>query len=131
MAKSEKEKTQDALKEAIRAQLSAKPAGPKDHGNRKRLTTAGLWARPFHSDALGINPDQREQAIQELRKHGCTADYDDEGRLIATSQKQYDQVAKIAGLKTGRDGYDHVKSGRDNARGQEEFRRAVMRGDYD
>lgn len=128
---SEKERTQDALKDAIRAQLSAKPAAPKDHGNRQRLTTAGLWVRPFHSDALGVNPAQIKAAEAELRKHGCTAEFDKEGRCIITSEKQYQQVAKISGLKTGRDGYDNVKSGRDNARGQEEFRRAVERGDYD
>jgi hypothetical protein len=116
---------------AARAQLTGGGGIGESAKHRTVRTTAGLWAKPFHSDALGINPDQREQAIEQLRKHGCTADYDDQGRLIATSQKQYDQVAKIAGLKTGRDGYDHIKSGRDNARGQEEFRRAVERGDYD
>lgn len=129
MAKSQE--TQDAIKAAIRAQLSAKPEPPKDHGNRKRLTTAGLWARPFASDALGVNPDQVAKANEELRKHGCTAEYNSKGQLVATSQKQYDQVAKISGLKTGRDGYDHVKSGRDVERQKEEFRRAVERGDYD
>lgn len=129
--RTEKEKNQDAMREASRRLLSAKPAPPKDHGNRKVLKSAGLWARPFHSDALGVSPDQIPEATRALRSQGIMADFDDQGRCIITSDKQYQEVAKACGLKTGRDGYDHVRSGRDNERAKEEFRRAVERGDFD
>lgn len=131
MAKSEHEKNQDALKAAIRRQLTAKPEPPKDHGNKKRLTTAGLWVRPFHSDALGVNPDQIPEAREALRARGITADFDEQGRCIVTSEKQYQQIAKACGLKTGRDGYDNVKSGRDIQRGRDELRRRIERGEFD
>lgn len=131
MSKSEKEKNDDAIRAAVRAQLTAKPEPPKDHGNRKRRTTAGLWVRPFHSDALGVNPDQIPEAREALRAQGIMADFDKDGRCIVTSEKQYQQIAKACGLKTGRDGYDNTKTGRDLQRERDEFRRRVERGDFD
>jgi hypothetical protein len=128
--KSEAEKNRDALLKATKELLTARPA-PTKHSTKQRLTTAGLWARPHHSDALGVNPDQIPEATKALRAQGIMADFDSEGRCIITSDKQFQQVAKACGLKTGRDGYDHVRSGRDNERGKEEFRRRVERGDFD
>ena len=127
---SEKEKNQDAMRAASRALLTAKPETPVRE-NVQRLT-AGLWARPFHSDALGVHPDQIPEATQALRSAGVMADFDKEGRLIVTSDKQYREAAKACGLWDGRDGYGGGKqTGRDRERSKQEFRKAVMRGDYD
>lgn len=120
----------DDIRNALRKQLCAKPDVPR-HSHKQRRTSAGLWARPFHSDALGVSPDQIGEATEALRKQGVMADFDKEGRCIITSDKQYQQVAKACGLKTGRDGYDNVQSGRDNERGRQQFRDAVERGEYD
>lgn len=137
--KTEKEKSEDAIREAIRAQLTAKPAPPKDHGNRTRRTTAGIWVRPHHSDALGVNPDQIEEATAHLRANGVMADFDEQGRCIITSEKQRREVAKACGLWDGAHGYHGGRdeegrrqlTGREKERRKQEFRRAVERGEYD
>lgn len=139
--KSEKEKNEDAIRKAVREQLSAKPAPPNDRGNRTRRTTAGIWARPHHSDALGVNPDQIEEATKALRAQGVMADFDKEGRCIITSEKQRREVAKACGLWDGRDGYHGGKKGGRDSRPEltgrqkeevkREFRRRVDRGEFD
>lgn len=122
----------DAMRQQIRAQLTAKPKA--SNKPRERRTTAGLWSRPFASEALGINPDQREEATAHLRAHGITADYDDEGRCIVTSDKQYQDIARVSGLRTGRDGYEvtnesgaKILTGRQQAQQREEFKREIRR----
>jgi len=93
----------DEIRAQIKAQLCATPK-PKKRPNRQRLT-AGLWARPFASDSLGCSPEQVEATRANLRAHGVMADFDEEGRCIITSDKQYREVAKASGLWDGRDGY--------------------------
>lgn len=130
--KTESEKNQDALKAAARAMLTAKPE-PSKHSNRQRRTSAGLWSRPFASEALGVNPDQVAEANEELRRHGCTAEYNADGQCVVTSDKQFREVAKISGLWNGRDGYGvpNCPTGRERERRKEEFRRAVEQGVFD
>ena len=91
----------DEMRAAIKKQLTASP-GPSN----KPRKTVSLWNRSFASDALGCPPDQIEESREQLRKHGLTADFDKEGRLIATSQKHYHDCARAFGMKSGRDGYE-------------------------
>jgi hypothetical protein len=121
--------TVDALFQAQREILTARP---KPSANPKRQRLAGLWAKPFHSDALGVNPDQIPQAQAALRAAGVTADFDSEGRCIVTSDKQYREVAKACGMWTGRDGYAvrdgegrPVGTGRVQGRAQQEVKRVL------
>lgn len=94
------------MRQTIRAQLTSAPRTP-ERPNRQHLVGSGLWNRPFHSAALGVNPDQIKEATAYLRSHGITADFDPKtGDLIATSEKQFQDVARVSGLRTGRDGYD-------------------------
>lgn len=136
--KDERARNEDAIRAGINNLLSAKPA-PSKHKHRERRTSAGLWVRPFHSDALGVHPEQVEEARAALREQGVMADFDSEGRCIITSDKQYREVAKACGMWTGRDGFsagqdeegNRILSGRQLQEGKASFRRAVERGDYD
>lgn len=136
--KSERERNHDAIRKAQKAILSAKPKA-KERPNVHRRSTAGLWARPFASEALGVNPDQIPEATKALRAAGVTADFDKEGRLVVSSDKQFREAAKACGLWNGRDGYGggmtaegtRVVTGREREREKQRFREAVERGDYD
>lgn len=126
----------DAMRESIKKQLTAVPRTKTT--TKQRLNSAGLWVRPFASEALGVHPDQIPEATEALRKQGVTADFDSEGRLLITSDAQYRKAAKAAGLWDGARGYGHqdadgnrVLSGREQERAKEQFRQAVARGDYD
>jgi hypothetical protein len=117
----------DEIRAQIKAQLTAAPKA-KSRPNRQRLS-AGLWARPFHSDSLGCNPEQIEETRANLRAHGVMADFDEEGRCIITSDKQYREVAKASGLWDGRDGYQvkdynghTVTTGRDGVNARRKLR---------
>lgn len=135
--KSEKEITQDLMRKASKAMLTARPA-PKQTA-RQRLKSNGLWSKPFHSDALGVNPDQIPEATKALRAAGVMADFDRDGKLIVTSDKQFRLAAKSCGLWSGRDGYgggqttdgQRVPTGREIENKKQEFRAAVARGEYD
>jgi len=135
--KSEKEITQDLMREHQRQMLTASPE--PSNKPRKCLNGPGLWVKPFHSEALGVNPDQIPEATEALRRAGCMADFDADGRCIVTSNTQYQQVAKACGLKTGRDGFgggmdsdgNRIRTGREDEQGKQAFRDAVARGEYD
>lgn len=135
--KSEKEITQDLMRKAQKSMLTAKPK--QGVSTRQRRTGTGLWCKPFHSDALGVSPDQIPEATKALRAAGVMADFAPDGKLIVTSEKQYRLAAKSCGLWTGRDGYGggqtedghRVPTGRELERKKQEFRDAVARGDYD
>jgi len=115
----------DQIRQQVKAQLTAKPT-PKVRPNRQRRTTAGLWAKPFYSDALGCNPDQIEETRAHLRANGVMADFDEEGRCIITSTKQIRDVAKASGLWDGRNGFgaanhdgQKILTGREQGEGQQ------------
>ena len=119
----------DTLRTAIRKLLTTPP--PKRRAKPQR---AGLWSQPFHSDALGVNPDQIPEATAALRAAGVTADFDADGCAIITSDKQYREVARAAGLYNGRDGYGvpnstggYVLTGREQAKTRAQFRRELQR----
>ena len=123
----------DEIRKHIKEQLTA-VRRPAEKPNVQRRTSAGLWARPFHSSSLGINPSQREEAIANLRAQGVTADFDAEGRCIVTSEKQYRDVAKAIGLWNGTHGYGYrnedgsqMVTGREGVRRREEFKRQLLK----
>ena len=127
----------DEVRVQIKAQLTARPA-PKVRPNKSRRTSAGLWARPFHSDALGCSPGQVEETRAHLRANGVMADFDEDGCCILTSDKQFREVARASGLYDGRDGYgakDHdgqkIMSGKEQGEGQRRLKEMLqqeMRG---
>ena len=86
-----------------------------------------------------MNPEQIPEAIAALRAHGVCADFDNEGRMIVTSDKQYRMAAKAVGLWEGARGYHggydeegrRQMTGKEIERKKDEFRRAVERGEYD
>lgn len=137
--KTEKEITQDLMRKAQKQMLGAKPMPEKRQTTRSRRVGTGLWHKPFASESLGVNPSQIPEATKALRAAGVMADFDTDGRLVVTSDKQYREAAKACGLWTGRDGFGggqtdeghRVGTGRENERRKQEFRDAVMRGDYD
>ena len=123
----------DELREQIRAQLVAKPA-PPEKPNVQRRSSAGLWVKPFHSTALGVQPHQIEEARDYLRQRGIYAEFDAEGRCIVTSDKQYHRIATACGIKSGRDGYRPLcdnglpkMSGRDRHRAIEEMKKQIRK----
>lgn len=123
----------DTMRAAIRSQLVASPK-VKDCPNRHRLTGPSIWNRSYASDALGCSPDQIAESTAYLRSHGITADFDSEGRLVITSEKQYQDCATAFGLRTGRDGYDvknnegnPILTGRQQAEGREKFKEQLRR----
>jgi hypothetical protein len=139
-----KVKLDDTIRAAIHNMLTARPK-PKIptrhllHASSPRQKKAGLWARPFESDALGVNPDQIPQAAEALRKAGLAVDFNEKtGAAIITSDKQYRDVAKAVGIFNGRDGYgipnengDHMPTGREPVRLREEFRRRMLSNEED
>lgn len=127
----------DDIRAAIKAQLTATPQAAVNPA-RQRRTSSGLWARPFASDALGVNPTQIEAARAALRARGITADFDKSGRCVVTSDKQYREVAKAVGIWNGRDGYgirredgERGYTGREAERAKQELRKAVLSGQID
>lgn len=136
MKKSEQEITKDLIKKKQKELLTTRPGGRSD---RQRGTKSNLWCKPFHSDALGVNPEQIPEATKALRASGIMADFDSSGKLIVTSERQFRGAAKSCGLWTGRDGYgggqtedgQRICTGREQEKKKQEFRVAVARGDYD
>lgn len=125
-------KLTDEIRAQIKAQLTASPK------KTSKATARGYKFTPHASEALGVAPEQIAEATAHLRSHGITADFDSQGRCVITSEKQYREVAKASGLWNGRDGYGAkdsegraVHTGRDLQRKKDEFRRAVLRGDFD
>ena len=124
-------KLTDEMRASIRAQLVAPP---------KRRANPDVQARDYKyktyaSDALGVAPDQIAEATAHLRAHGCMADYNSEGQLIVTSDKQFREAAKAGGMWDGRDGYavrDNegrpIYTGMDQVRAKEEWKRRLRAG---
>jgi hypothetical protein len=56
-------------------------------GKKGRAATTRTWI--LRSDACGINPDQRLEAMKADEKNGCPIDYDEAGRAIFRSPGQY------------------------------------------
>lgn len=121
----------DEIRAAIHDQLTAPPARAAEHAK-----ASDYKFMPHASEALGVSPEQIPEATANLRAHGCMADFDSDGRVIITSEKQFREVAKASGLWNGRDGYGvrdsdgrQVYTGRELQRKRAEFRRAVLAGE--
>jgi hypothetical protein len=120
------------MRDQIRGLLTAKPASG-ERGKYRRIIGRTGSARnrqgagyPYQSEAIGVAPSQISEQVEALRAGGCTMDFDpDTGAAIVTSERQFQQAARIMGLRTGRDGYENMQSGRSQARGRAEIRRHV------
>lgn len=51
------------------------------------IRAGGDWAKPIHSDALAVHPDDRDKAIREAQERGVPTDFDSEGRPLLRSRK--------------------------------------------
>jgi hypothetical protein len=68
-----------------------------------------LW--PLHSDALGVAPSQREEAIAEAARVGIPTDYDHEGRAVLRSPKHRKELAEALGYYDRNGGYGDPQRG--------------------
>ena len=136
----------DEMRAAIRRQLTI-PRTTTTNPNRRRIIAreggqGGRHSRcdvarsVHHSEALGVNPDQIVEATDALRQAGVMADFDAEGALVVTSQRQFREAAKALGIFTGRDGYGTLNdaghredTGRVQKEKRERFRRHAERYD--
>ena len=121
----------DEIRAAIHSQLTAAPSKAAE-----RAQARDYKFMPYASEALGVSPEQVTEAKANLRAHGCMVDFDRDGRALITSEKQVKEVAKAAGLWSGRDGFAvrdgegrQVHTGRELQRRRAEFRRAVLSGE--
>lgn len=127
------------LLQLTRGLLTAKPCAPEDRPqaqHRYRLSGKGTWTknadvfREWASEALGVNPDQIDEARAIYREHGCgDVQFTPDGRPIVTSREQFHRMAKASGMFHGRDGYGaHDEHGRHVATGIEgENRKRYLR----
>ena len=68
-----------------------------------------LW--PLHSDALGVAPSQRDDAIAEAARVGVPTDYDHEGRAVLRSPKHRKELAEALGYFDRNGGYGDPQRG--------------------
>jgi hypothetical protein len=89
----------DNLRNAIRQQLTARPA-------RAATATAREYRfKPFVSQALGVDASQIEESKSYLRAHGIAAEYTADGGCIVGSEKQFRDIARASGMYDGANGY--------------------------
>lgn len=76
--------------------------------------SSGRGGYKHPSEAMGVDPWQVEEHRAFLKASGCgDVEHTPDGRPIATSDRQFQAIAKAKKLKTGRDGYDQMQTGRD------------------
>lgn len=83
-------------------------------GKRGHANTTGVFL--MKSDAMGINPDQRVEAMKADAEMGCKIEYDSIGRAVFRSKKQYRRYAELHGFKDNNGGYESPRSMNDNER---------------
>lgn len=121
------------MRDQIKGLLTARPV-PPERPNVSRRSSYSLWHKPFASEALGVNPDQIDEARANLRAHGITADFDEHGRCVLTSEKQFRDVARASGMYSGARGFEmsgedggRILTGREQVEGRRAFRRQVKK----
>ena len=96
---------------------------------------------PKASVALGVQPHQVPEAMEEARKHGIALEFDEQtGEAIVSGPNKYKEIARTFDFYTGRDGFKHregdkpvhsgMHSGADHAEKQariEELKEAAER----
>jgi len=60
---------------------------------------------PFHSDALGVHPDQAKEAYAESVAMGCPTKFDSEGRAILESREHRKKYCEANGMFDRDGGY--------------------------
>lgn len=72
-------------------------------GGVVRTQAPGTW--PMHSDAAGVNPNQREEAYRESVASGVPTHFDSSGCAIFTSQGHRRKYCEAHGLYDRNGGY--------------------------
>lgn len=85
-------------------------------GVGKKGNTHATGVFVMRSDALGINPDQRVEAMKADAELGCSIEYDEIGRAVFRSKKQYRRYAEAHGFMDRNGGYESPRSLNDNER---------------
>lgn len=66
--------------------------------NKPKKFARGKW--PIEPDAMGVNPEQCEEAEQKMRERGVNVTYNRRtGNPIIESEGQYKKMRRIAGLR--------------------------------
>ena len=60
---------------------------------------------PMHSDALGVNPSQAQEAYEESIKMGCPTTFDKDGCAVLTSARHRKKYAEANGMRDNNAGY--------------------------
>lgn len=76
-------------------------------GKNGTASTTRTWI--LRSDAMGINPDQRLEAMQADEALGCKIEYDEAGRAVFRSPGQYKRYAEAHGFFDKNAGYSGPK----------------------
>lgn len=114
------------LRANIKAMLTAPPK-PKlstrriiASDGRGKVNKTGNVNWPYASEALGVSPDQIDEARAELAAHGLSVDFTPDGCPIATSARHFHKIAKAMGVFHGAHGYVALdSSGRPTKTGRE------------
>lgn len=83
-------------------------------GKTGRTNATGVFV--MKSDAMGINPDQRLSAMKADAELGCPIEYDEIGRAVFRSKKQYRKYAESHGFMDRNGGYNSPRSLNDHER---------------
>ena len=121
----------DAIRRRIKQQLTAHPRRRSKANARSYRFNNG---RPYHSEALGVHPNQTAAASEHLRQHGVAVDFDRSGRAIIESEKQWQDVGRASNMFNGREGWrmrdsdgNKVYTGREAEKEKAEYFRQVVR----
>ena len=126
------------IRKAVKSLLTSKPEPERREVHRHiigrgRMHRKNIWCTPFKSDALGVNPEQIDEAEEAMRARGVPTEYDRRtGAAIVTGPAHYRKLAKASGLYNGRDGYGvpnsdgtYAGTGREAHRQKEELKQMI------
>ncbi len=84
---------------------------PADFRLRPPQASTGDQAWPIHSDAVGVLPSQREEAIAEAARVGVPTDFDHQGRAILRSREHRKRYCEALGFYDRNGGYGDPQRG--------------------
>lgn len=70
-----------------------------------QVAAPATWANPILSDAMGIHPDQRQEAYEHSVRHGVPTAFTQDGRAILTSRQHRRDYARLIGMRDLDGGY--------------------------
>lgn len=69
---------------------------------------SGTGIYPLLSDALGVHPDQRQEAYEHSVKHGCATSFVEDGRAEIRNEKHHNALKRSIGCYDRNAGYSGV-----------------------